>query len=162
MGTFSERMQKLSEQVGHGKLEGRLKVDQVYAAPQERGFWETGPNAGRVIRNHPGGGQTHFLSEALTENHLSYLKSLARRALDEFGLQGEMADSMEDLDREMYHRAPRDFEDLRNSGHPTVTDDGKVVYDRAPRRPRLTEGALREKSRRSRLGEGREREAVRR
>jgi len=155
MGTFAARMEKLAEMVGDGDLVGKLVVDQRYAAPHERGFWVSGPNAGVQIRNHPQGGKEHFLRDPLLERGpTEYTQRLARMALQEHGLLRAMAENMEDLDRAMHGQAPHLFGDLRNSGHPTVTDQGRLVYNRAPRRHRLTEGALREKSRRNRLGEG--------
>lgn len=39
--------------------------------------------------------------------------------------------------------APVEFDNLRKSGHPTVTDDGATVYDRPPIVGRLSEEELR-------------------
>lgn len=146
-GSFGEQLDRLAEQVGHGTLEGSLVVDQVYAAPQERGFWETGPNAGVLIRNHPIGGQEHFLSEPVDVNRDDYTRKLADGALDERGLYEAMVDNMEHLSAQVGFLAPVQFGDLRRSGHPTVTDDGALTYDRPPGVERLSAEELRAKAR---------------
>lgn len=46
----------------------------------------------------------------------------------------------------VYDHAPVEFGDLRESGHPTVTDEGHTTYDRPPLVPRLSEAELREKN----------------
>lgn len=153
MARFADRIRELEEAVGDGDLQGKVNVDQVYAAVQHEGYWKTGPLAGVVIRNHPRGGGSKFLAEPLFENAADYMRRLAGRALEPAGLVSAMRENVEDLSGEVYDRAPREFDDLRDSGHPTVMDGDRLAYDRPPRRPRLSEGALREKKRRSRLGE---------
>lgn len=153
MGTFAERTRALEEMVGDGDLVGKLEVDQVYAAAQHEGGWATGPNAGVRIRNHPRGGGDHFLSQPLVKNAPEMMQHLARNTLEPNGLRQAMADNMEDLSEEVEDRAPREFDDLRHSGHPTVTDNGRKAYDRPPKRPRLSRSALKEKAKRRRLGE---------
>jgi hypothetical protein len=51
---------------------------------------------------------------------------------------------MEDLaeDGGVATKAPVLYSNLRASGHPIVTDDGVVIYDRPPRQHRLTEEEL--------------------
>lgn len=147
MGTFAERTRELQEIVGDGDLEGKLTVDQRYAAVQEVGYWETGPNAGVIIRNHPRGGGSHYLSDPLFENAERYMHNLSQRVYEPGGLTGAMADNMEDLSREVHERAPRETDALRNSGHPTVTSDGETVYDRPPVIPRLSDADLKNRGR---------------
>jgi hypothetical protein len=154
MGTFAARTRELQDRIGHGKLEMKVTVDQVYAAAQETGTWVTGPNAGKVIHHHPHGGKTHFLGGSLMEQHPRYLETLARQTLEVDGLHRAAHENVESLAREVFDNAPREFEDLRNSAHPTVTDNGVIVYDRPPVRERLSKEALKEKNRRRRVGEG--------
>lgn len=152
-GTFGKRTLELADIVG-GKKVGKVEVDQVYAVVQHQGFWLTGPNAGRIILNHPGGGEAKFLEKPLFLNTGKYLHRLADSVLDGTLVEA-MIENMEDLSEEVFKRAPRDFEDLRNSGHPTVRDGRRKVYDRPPVRGRLSDAALREKAKRKSLGEGR-------
>lgn len=37
----------------------------AYAAVQEKGRWDSGPLAGVTIRNHPGGGGSHYMRSTL-------------------------------------------------------------------------------------------------
>lgn len=153
MTSFEQGTRELERIVGHGKLVGKLEVDQVYAAPLEVGYWKTGPLAG--VTNRPRhGGETHALANALQHVTPKAFQRMADHAYDEGGLAFAMISDVEDLSGEYHDRAPREFEDLRNSGHPTVTDNGKRVYDRPPLRSRLTDAQLAEKSRRRALGEG--------
>ena len=53
--------------------------------------------------------------------------------------------------------APREWGDLRKSGHPQVTQGGRTIYDRPPKAARLSKEELAAKSRallRERLAEG--------
>lgn len=136
-GDFGERIQDLIDAVGDGEITASLVVDQRYAAVQH----EDG------TLNHPRGGQAHYLSEPLTQRHRRYYADIADAVLDGNLVQA-MTDAAEDLSDAVEDLAPREFHDLRHSGHPTVTDDGQTVYDRPPKVPRLTEAQLREKARR--------------
>lgn len=153
MGTFADGTRELGEMIGHGKLEMVVTVDQVYAAAQEAGMWVTGPNAGKVIKNHPQGGQAHFLSEPLFERAEEFMRLLAAQMLQRDGLIRAAREVVETLSRDVFDKAPREFEGLRNSSHPQVIDDGHVTYDRPPVRKRLSKAALKEKAKRRQLGE---------
>jgi hypothetical protein len=63
--------------------------------------------------------------------------------LDDGG-EAAMIRSVEDLAEEggVAVRAPVLYDNLRASGHPVVTSDGAVIYDRAPRQHRLSEEEL--------------------
>lgn len=65
-----------------------------------------------------------------------------------------MKDVAEDLSGKVYDLAPHEFGDLRASGHPSVIDEGAVVYDRAPHVHRLSEEELKAKSHLRALGFG--------
>lgn len=142
--TFFDRIDELSAQVGHGHLVGKNTVDQVYAAPQERGFWETGPLAGVVIHNHPGGGGTHFLRDSLYEPIDAHMAKLAARAITPDGseIDHAMIDVVEDIAQGVFERAPVEFGDLRASAQTDVTKDGENIYHRPPNVPRLARDDL--------------------
>lgn len=129
-------MDELIEMVGEGTLEGSVVVDQVYAKFQHE----------RMDLRHPNGGQAKYLSGPLLENYRDYVGRLAQNVLHG-SLTGAMERNVEDLSKEVFDKAPRDFWDLRESAHPRVLNDGMPVYDRAPVVPRLTPGQLAVKAR---------------
>ena len=98
--------------------------------------------------HHPRGGQALYLQAPLFENKDAYLQRIASGILNDGG-KAAMAESMENLaeDGGVATRAPVEYNDLRDSGHPIVTDDGAVIYDREPRQRRLTEEELKAKYR---------------
>lgn len=135
-GDFGERMDELADRVGDGKLTGSVVVDQVYAQYQHE----------RMDLRHPNGGQAKFLGGPVLQNARRYVGKLADNVL--YGnLSAAMTDVVEDLSKEVFNKAPRDFWDLRESAHPTVVNDGMPVYDRAPTVHRLSPGALKVKAR---------------
>lgn len=150
--SFFDRIDELKERVGKGKLTGRVKFDQVYASAQETGTWTSGPNAGKVIHEHPGGGQSHFLGGALLEGKDVYLRSVASSVLDEGGPAQGMREAAEELAKRSSGLAPIEFGDLRESAHPTVESEGAVVFDRPPHIPRLTKEQLKAKDKLRRQG----------
>lgn len=130
-GTFSERIDNLREVVGRGQLLGRVEFDQVYAHYQEvnDGF------------SHPRGGQAHYLGgSVLTDQEMAY-GAIAAELLDH-GPVRPMEQAVEHLSALAESRAPRELNNLMNSGHPTVTENGAVVYDRPPVQHRLTPAEL--------------------
>jgi len=134
--TFGDRMISLGDQVGHGTLTGRVEVDQVYAHVQHE----------ELSYHHPRGGGPLYLQQPLYDSSNTSLQRLADHTLDG-DLTRAMADSMEELSDKVAEHAPVEFDNLRRSGHPTVTSDGAVVYDRPPQVPRLTEDELRAEDR---------------
>ena len=140
---FDERMAELAESVGEGVLRGSVEVDQVYARYQHEG----------LDLRHPQGGQAKYLESPLYEKHRDYYQRLAEHVLDG-GLSQAMIENVESLSLEVYDKAPFEFGDLKASGHPTVTRDGAILYDRAPMQARLTDQQLRAKHKLRRLGEG--------
>lgn len=140
MGSFDAGIRELAERVGDGLLEGIVRVDQPHAAVQEVGYWKTGPNAGAIIRNHPRGGKSHALGDALTDNSDRYMQRLAHDVYEPGGLRVGMIDVVEDIASDYYENAPRETDTLRNSAHPMVVDDGDLAYDRAPVEPRQEDG----------------------
>ena len=144
-GTFTERIDELRHMIG-AELTGTCVVDQIYAHRQHE----------ELSWRHPRGGEAKFLQRPLMDHYRSYLGDYARTVLDDGG-QGAMRRSMEHLSDQVEIHAPREWGDLRLSGHPQVTRDGETVYDRAPKAARLSREELRAKSRallRMRLAEG--------
>jgi hypothetical protein len=137
-GDFADRIDQLMERVGSGDLVGRVECDQVYAAAQHNNLdWV-----------HPRGGQALYLQQPLMDHHEDYLQKIADGILDDGGKRA-MIDAVEDLaeDGGIARLAPVEYSDLRDSGHPSVTEDGAEVYDREPRQHRLSEDELKAKYR---------------
>jgi hypothetical protein len=68
-----------------------------------------------------------------------------------------MQRSVEHLSDQVEITAPREWGDLKSSGHPKVEQGGRTIYDRPPKVARLTEQELKAKSRailRQRLAAG--------
>lgn len=141
--SFDAALAGLAERVGEGTLTGSLEVDQVYARYQHEG----------LDLRHPRGGRAKYLEGPLYERHRDYLQRLADHTLDGT-LSGAMRENMESLATEVYDNAPREFHDLRRSGHPRVRDGEGIVYDRIPEVHRLTRPELRAKAEARRLGFG--------
>jgi len=145
--TFAERIDALRTLTGKGeRLTGLCAVDQRYArAIHEHLDW-----------HHPRGGTAKYLERPLMDNFRDYLSDYARTVLTDGG-QPAMKRSMEHLSDEVEVTAPREWGDLMRSGHPTVEQGGRTIYDRAPKAARLTAEELKAKSRatmRQRLAEG--------
>jgi hypothetical protein len=141
MAAFAERIQDLRDMTGcsEGRLTGKVIVDQRYAHYQHE----------RTELHHPLGGGPFYLRDPLLESFTRYLQRYADEVLDDGGHRA-MADAMEDLagDGGVAVRAPHEFDDLRRSGHPSVTlGEDHVIYDRPPLQHRLAPWELRIKSR---------------
>jgi hypothetical protein len=135
-GDFFERIDELLESVGDGELKGSVVVDQVYAQAQHE----------RMDFKHPRGGQAKFLAGPFMNKYRGYLQQIASAVLDGNAREA-MTDVVEDLSKEVFDKAPREFWDLRESAHPFVNDDETVVYDRPAIVHRLSEGELKIKAR---------------
>ena len=144
VSTFFERIRELSDAVGHGKITGRLTVDQAYAQYQH----ET------IELKHPRGGTAHYLRDPLYKNMDEYLRHIAAKTITPNGseIHKGMEDVVEDLSEMVFDNAPRDLWVLRQSGHPQVSDDNIVVYDRAPHARRLSNEELKNRGCRTRVG----------
>jgi len=136
--TFGDRIDQLKERVGSGDLTGSVVVDQAYARYQHEG----------LDFAHPRGGQALYLQQPLMDHKDAYLQKIADGILGDGGKRA-MEECMEDLAEGggVASHAPVEFGDLRDSGHPSVTEDGETVYDREPRQHRLSEEELRAKYR---------------
>lgn len=146
-GTFDERIAELKRMTGMpDRLVGTVTVDQVYAHFQHE----------RVDLHHPRGGEAKYLERPLLEHFRVYLSDYARTVLHDGG-HPAIERSMEHLSDQVEYTAPREWGDLRKSGHPEVRLGQRVIYDRPPKVHRLTAEELRAKSRailRERLAAG--------
>jgi hypothetical protein len=145
-GTFTDRISELRRMIGSDRLTGTVTVDQVYAHYQHE----------HMEFHHPRGGTAKYLEQPLYAHYRDYLTDYADTVLHDGG-QPAMKRSVEHLSDEVELTAPREWGDLRKSGHPRVTAGERTVYDRPPKAGRLTEEELRVKSRailRQRLAEG--------
>lgn len=135
MGEFTDRISELIEKTPD-RVSGHVVVDQVYAHYQHEG----------LDFYHPDGGEPLYLKTPLYLGIKGWMRRLGRAA-PHGALVSSMAENMEELSREVFKRAPVEWFDLANSGHPMVEADGELVYDRPPVTPRQTEAELREKNR---------------
>jgi hypothetical protein len=145
-GTFTTRIDELRRKVGSGSIRMTVEVNQRYAHYQHE----------RLDLHHPRGGGPKFLERPLFGHYRDYLADYAGTVLRDGG-QAAMKRSAERLSDEVQLSAPREWGDLMMSGHPAVEQDGRVIYDRAPKAARLTSLELKAKSRailRMRLAEG--------
>lgn len=126
MPGWRDRFAELEQRVGDGPLQGQLVVSQRYAAKQhvEQSY------------RHPRGGGPNYVSAPLAARAPGYVRELAEHVLDG-GVVRAMADNMEDLADQVTTLAPVDRNILRQSAHPTVSDNGRSVYDRAAKAGRL-------------------------
>jgi hypothetical protein len=135
--TFAAQIDKLDRIVGHGTLEIKCVVDQVYAKYQHES----------LDLRHPRGGGGKFLTRTLFAEYRGIYRGLARDALRPRGLVSAAIVGSEKLSKGVYKNAPHEFNDLRNSGHPTVKDAGRFVYNRPPVVKRLSKSQLKAKDR---------------
>jgi hypothetical protein len=135
MGTFTERMDMLEEQV-RGRWSARCEVNQIYAHYQE-----VHPEF-----HHPRGGQAFYLRD--TVYHGQWLAKAAHGLIGEGGvdLRAALRGVAEGMALGVEARAPVEFNDLRRSGRPYVTRDFAEVYSRTANVGRLSDAELRHKS----------------
>lgn len=133
-GEFIKRTNQLIKKY-RGKLEGKVVVDQIYAQNQHE----------NLSFKHPGGGPK-FLTKALFQEMNKTMQGLANN-FPEGNQNAAMAQGMERVVKGVYKNAPREFQDLRNSGAPSVKERGRFVYNRPPIIKRLTKQQLKAKDR---------------
>jgi hypothetical protein len=121
---------------GTGWLRGSVEIDQVYAHYQHE----------RLDLHHPRGGGPKYLERPLFEHWRVWVENIAISYFEDGG-ERAMRYAMEDLSDLAELAAPWEFGDLIHSGHPQVRRGLRDVYDRPPKRHRLTEAELRQKSR---------------
>lgn len=135
-GEFIKGCNRLLKIVGDKELEGKLVVDQIYAKFQHES-----------LDLHHSSGGAKFLTKALLSEYRSVFRGLARDAYRPLGLNSAMAAGMERVNKAMSKNAPRLYQDLRNSGAPSVKDRGRFVYKRPPVVKRLSKSQLKAKDR---------------
>lgn len=128
-GSFFGGVERLEENVGDGKLAGKVVVNQHYALDQHENF----------NYEHPRGGGPKYLINPLLEHVQAYVINLGEAVMGG-NLSRAMAENMEDLQTYLDPAAPIDEDPndirLRRSGNPIVIDDGEEVYNRPPIDPR--------------------------
>lgn len=113
----------------------KVEVDQVYAHYQEVGDF-----------HHPEGGEQYALRGSLYEKNAEHMERLASAVtIEEETMREAAIDVAESISSTYYEKAPLEFGDLKGSGHPSVEDDGAIVYDRPPHVHRLSKEELRDK-----------------
>lgn len=117
--TYRQRLDQLARNVGDGTLTGRYWVDQRYAAYQ---------HVHKHLR-HPRGGGPGYVSSPLLARHGAWYRGIAAGFLHGHAVV-RMAQSLEDLDRQVTALAPVDLNNLRQSGSIAVLANGRPVYVR--------------------------------
>lgn len=126
-------LQELIDSIGHGNLEGKLVVNQAYAQAQHE----------ELTWKHPHGGRAKYLQHPLYENSGHLVRILADSLLahlEHSNIVEGMIKVSETMSGYVEENAPKDvgMHELAYSGHPMVYDDGVLVYDRAPKVPRVS------------------------
>lgn len=133
-GSFAKGLDDLIENTPKHSIKGGVEVNQVYAHYQHE----------HLELHHPRGGQAFYLKQPLFTRYKQYLRTLGKAA-PKGDLRRAMITNMEDLSHQVMLKAPWEYMDLRNSGHPTVDIDNEVAYDRPPLVRRLSDEELRHK-----------------
>lgn len=78
------------------------------------------------------------------------MRELADRLVTTEGSEVQQAakDIADDMTAAVRRDAPVEFDFLRRSGHATVTDNGELIHDEGPEKPRLSDEELRARHRR--------------
>lgn len=142
-GTFLARTEELKGRVGDGVMHFDVSVEQLYAIPQEAGYWENflGKHGFKTL--HPRhGGMIGALGYSLHEMADHFLEDCADRLMLPDGLFTAFVSGSEDLCAAYSLNAPVEWGNLRLSGHPTVADNSVTVYDRPPICPPLSREEL--------------------
>lgn len=124
---FGERIDSLIRSVGVGKITAKCEVNQPYAQNQHQN-----------LSFHHNDGRSHYLGGPLLENAYDLFAEIARGVITPFGstLDQRMVNVAEQMARFVLENAPKDTGQLSLSGHPSVIDNGMVIYDRPPIAPR--------------------------
>lgn len=135
LNTFYDRIEQLGQAVGNGELIGKVEVDQAYAKYQHQS----------LDLHHPRGGKAMFLHDPMIGGVDDHLRKLAAAAVTEDGsrLESAMIEVVEEVADQAKEQAPKDTGALSRSAHPTVTSEGRTVYDRPPEQERIPESQLR-------------------
>lgn len=136
---FLRGLDRVDAAVGRGTLTLSITVDQRYAKKQHQD----------PTLRHPEGGKAFYLRDPLFELAPQMVEEMADRAITRDGsdLRGAAVDMVQVWAHAVRLESPHWWGDLANSGHPVVTDDDTVVYERQPKARRLTDEEIRLKNR---------------
>jgi len=130
-GTFLARTEQLLKKHEGGKLRGEVVVDQVYARYQHE----------NLALKHTSGGKAKYLWDPVLEDADETLRQLAVRTL-RGNPDVAMIRATERWSRGVAKQAPIDYNRLKTSSHPRVKKGGRLIYDRPPITPRVSEAQL--------------------
>lgn len=127
--TWEEAFARLDAAVGGGDIVAKCVVDQEYAAIQHE----------KESYDHPGGGGMDYLGGPLRERATEELAKVSTHFLTATGsnLRFGMSRWADRMVEYVNENAPRLDHILRESGAPSVIDEGEVVYHRPPRHERV-------------------------
>ena len=127
MGTFDERVAHLGREVGVGHIVAKCQVNQPYAQDQHE-----------TITYRHTNGRARYLGGPLFENAIRLVEELSDKVLTPTGsdVKGGMIDVAEWMAQQVAINAPKETGRLSESAHPSVHDNGLVIYDRPPIAPR--------------------------
>lgn len=136
---FSEGVDELKALAGPGVLEGRISVNQVYARYQDSGFGPRGKPA--ALFDHPRGGQAGYLSGQMKERREEVFSAWARNVL-RGTLVPETIRLLRSFSDQVFLRAPREFDILRNSTSLKLTSHGEPLFFEPALMTRLSESEI--------------------
>lgn len=131
MGTFEARMRELSDQVGQGTIEAQVKVSQLYAQRQHQG----------AHFNHPRGGEAFYLKNALMANYREHYQRVAME-LYRGNVQALFIRFGERVASDSSKRTPVELGNLKESDSVKVKVQGRVIYSRPARKPKMSRTQL--------------------
>lgn len=130
--TAIDRLQQLINAVGTGESVSSCIVDQAYAQAQHE----------ELAWHHPTGGRAKYLEGPLFEQADEIVRIISDHLITKDGsdLEKGMIEVAEKMSIFVEENAPKDegVHELSESGHPMVHDNGVLVYDRAPKVPRIS------------------------
>jgi hypothetical protein len=121
-GDFSEKVDELIEQVGHGKLTLRANVHQPYAAAEHQ----------RQYYRHPRGGMPDYLQTPFEAGREEMLEELAEAFPDV--KEGAVA-AVQKFEDWVQTYAPVQFDVLRQSTNLYVEEEGGNVFEKPQAAP---------------------------
>jgi hypothetical protein len=131
-GDFTERIDMLAAHVGSGTLTSKVEFDQPYAHKQHED----------LTFKHTHGGGSKYLERALFDGLPNYMAAIAGSVL--IDPKTAMVAVAEGIAERASNNAPHRSGGLSGSDHPSVTDNGDLVYDRPPATPRRSEETIEE------------------
>lgn len=137
--TFDEGIDELRAMVGGGTMTGTISVNQIYAHYQDSGFGPHGTPA--ALFKHPRGGEAAYLSGQMPERRDEVISAWARNIFDG-ALAATTIRLLQSFAEQVFLRAPREFEILRNSTSLKLENHGRVEFLEPALMPRLSDPEL--------------------